>query len=660
MNPNPKPRAHPLSSRSRSAIATAALAAIAGWPVSSPAEQTVQTVVVTASRHRMLAVDAPASVSVVTRSDIEARGADNVLEAVRLESGLSLQGRAVGGRQVLGQRGLDARHTLLLLDGLRTTASDGVVGASDFQYDGLSSLAIERIEVVRGPLSVLYGSEALGGVINVITRQPGDRWRVDALVEGSWADGQRGGDGWRAGAGADGPLGGGFAVRAGIATRSLQPLALPADARLSELEGRDKRDGWLGLVWRGEDQQLRLEHREGEETRESGARERGGARRYHLSFNDIDRQTDSLVWEADRFVWPGAAEPLQTQLRAYRTRLAVSNRRTAGVSTNPAQVLTDEVVDGQVRGAFGAHALLVGFEARTEALADPGLPDGRSDVGHHALFLQDEWTANRQVTVTTGIRHDRHGQFGDQWSPRVYAVWRATEGWTAKGGYSHGFKAPNLKQTVPGPRAEGPNIVIGNPDLEPEVADSIEAGLGFANPERQVQAVAFAQRVRDLIELRLVTPGATPGTGTYVYANLARARLQGLELNWAERLTRWLSLRTAVSALNARDGNGQRLERRPRVTGSVRLDAQHGPWRLGWSGEYVGEQWLPSPTVGAPARPVSGFTLQGAHLTRSMPGGWDLTLGVRNLGNVRLGDRSPLFTQVEPPRTWRLALLGHW
>ena len=72
-----------------------------------------------------------------------------------------------------------------------------------------------------------------------------------------------------------------------------------------------------------------------------------------------------------------------------------------------------------------------------------------------------------------GLRHDRNELYGDEWSPRVYGVWQASPAWTVKGGYSHGFKAPNLKQIVPGQRAEGPNTFIGNPDLQPERSDGI-------------------------------------------------------------------------------------------------------------------------------------------------------------------------------------------
>ena len=93
-----------------------------------------------------------------------------MLDALRGESGVTLQGRTIGGRKVLSLRGMDSRHTLFLVDGKRIGASDGVIGHSDFQYDWIAVEDIERIEVVRGPMSVLYGSEALGGVVHMNTK----------------------------------------------------------------------------------------------------------------------------------------------------------------------------------------------------------------------------------------------------------------------------------------------------------------------------------------------------------------------------------------------------------------------------------------------------------------------------------------------------------
>jgi outer membrane receptor for ferrienterochelin and colicins len=615
-----------------------------------------QTIVITATRYAMLSTDAPAALSVVTRRDIEARGASNVLEAIRSEVGVSLQGRAVGGRKVLSLRGMDSRHALFLVDGKRVGASDGVIGASDFQYDWIAVDDIERIEVVRGPMSVLYGSEAMGGVVNVITRQPGPGWRAGATAEVSDADGGRGGGGWRLGARADGPLGGGFYGRAGFAASSVEAVISPVDTRVSELEGRDKHDAWLGVSWLGlVGHRFEIEHREGREDREGNARERGGRRRYHVTFNDIERSMTALNWEAQ---WGAQTE---TQLRTYRASIDVANRRTEGVTVNVPQKVQEQVLEGQVRRPIGAHALTAGFEARNESLDDPGLPGGRGLLRHRSLFVQDEWSVAAPLTLTLGLRHDEHAPYGREWSPRAYAVWRVGGPWTVKGGASRGFKVPNLKQVVPGARPEGPNTFIGNPDLDPEHSKAVEFGVGWSVGAQQAQLLLFEQRVDDLIEIRLVAPGPTPGIGTFTYGNLAKATLRGVETGFVQPLGAGFTGALSYTYLDAKNGNtGARLERRPRHSATARVDWQHAAWRAGVTVEHAADQLLPATPPGTGLVAVPDLTSVDAHVTVGVAIGLELSFGVRNLTNLSLAEKSPLFTQVEAPRTWRMTLRGRW
>jgi outer membrane receptor for ferrienterochelin and colicins len=618
-----------------------------------------QTIVVTATRHAMVALDAPAAMSVVTREEIAARGADDVLDALRGEAGVSLQGRSIGGRKVISLRGMDSKHTLFLVDGRRVGASDGVIGHSDFQYDWIAVEDIERIEVVRGPLSVLYGSEAMAGVVHIVTRQAGDRWRGSARVEGSVADGDRGGDGHRVAARVDGPLAAGWGLRAGAATSRRGAVASPDDPRISELEGHEKTDAWIGLDWRpGDDHRIDLEHRAGDETRRADARERSGKRRYHVTENDIQRRLSSIGWEAD---WStGALAGTATQLRAYESELDAVNKRTEGVAVNPPQRIGERVLEGQARRDFGAHALTAGFEARNESLRDPGLPGGRSIARHRAVYLQDEVRVARAVDLTLGLRHDDHHLYGGEWSPRVYAVWRAAPGLTVKGGVSHGFKAPNLKQIVPGARREGPNLFLGNPELTPETSDGAELGLSWAAGGRELQLMAFQQRVRDLIEVVLVTPGPVPGTGTFTYDNIARATLRGVELSYAQPLGAGFSTQVGWTYLDATDGDGERLLKRPRHAVGARLDWSQGPWTAGLRLDHSAGEWLPAPVATQAPQRGPELTRVGAHLSRQLGGRLTLTLGVDNLTDLRPADESPLITHAEPPRTWRLALVGRW
>ncbi|MBL8352920.1 MAG: TonB-dependent receptor [Burkholderiaceae bacterium] len=624
-----------------------------------------QTVVVSATRHAISEVDAPASISVVTPQDIADRGADNVFEALRGEPGITAIGRTISGRRNVSIRGMEGRHTLYLVDGMRLGNTDGVVGHSDFQYDWVPVQDIARIELVRGPMSVLYGSEALGGVVNVITRVPGDRWSLRAMAEGSWTDMRNGsdpgGDGWRVALSADGPLGEHFRLGASLAATRRQVVAGSVDPRLSDLEGRDKQDASLRLVWLpAPGHQVALETRLGQEDRWAGVRERSGKRRYHQSMHDLERSHSALGWSAD-WAGPWRASSL---LRAYNSRIDVENSRTAGVAPLRPQSLRDDVVEGQgTLAPLAGQFYTAGFELRDEQLQNEALPGGQGGVGHRALFGQAELDLAPGLALTLGVRHDHHEQFGDEFSPRAYAVWKPAPGWVVKGGYGHGFKAPTLKQITPGyVEDEGPYTYFSNPALVPETNDEVEFGAGWDSAALGLQAMLFHNRVDRLIVPRLF--GTAAGRGQYVFENIDQAVLKGVELE-----SRWVPpagwgagwiVGLNYTYLDARDGSGQRLEKRPRHTLAFSVDWAGGPWRAGLRLEHQADQLIAAAVLGQPMQPLPDLTRLSVQLAFNLARGLDLSFGVENLGNLQLAEKSPLFTWAEPPRTWRAALRGEW
>lgn len=617
-----------------------------------------QVIVVSATRHAMALVDAPASIEVVTPEQIHQRGADNLFDAIRGNTGISTQGRTISGRKAINLRGMDSRHTLVLVDGKRIGASDGVIGHSDFQYDWIAADDIDRIEVIRGPMSVLYGAEALGGVVNVITRAPGtQRWRVGAQLEGSWADDGRGGDGQRAALQADGPLAAGVQLAVSAAESRRQAVAGTADTRVSDLEGRHKRDAALRLHWQpAAGHEVVAEHRVGDELRWAVARERSGAKRYYSSDSSLDRTHSSLGW-----TWAGGgALDLRTQLRAYRSTLDTDNLRNNGVASLRPQSLDDRVAEGQVSLTPAAgHTGTGGFEVRREVLHNVGLPGGSGRAEHQALYLQHEAELARALTLTAGLRWDHHSRFGHEWSPRAYLVWQAAPGWTVKGGVGTGFKAPTLKQISPDYREdEGPYTYVGNAALRPETNQALELGGGWSGAAAGVQLMAFRNDVKDLIVSRLI--GVQAGRQTYVFENTERGRLQGLEANASWRVGAGFTVGGSWQGLSARDDHGQRLEKRPRQLWSARLDWAAGALRAGVRVDRQHDQLLAPLVVGQALQAVPDVTLVSAHAGIGLGHGLDLSLGVNNATNVNLAAKSPLFIYAEAPRTWRLALRGRW
>lgn len=616
-----------------------------------------QTVVVSATRHAMALVDAPASITVVTPQQIDERGADNLFEALRGELGVSLIGRTISGRRNISLRGMDGRHTLFLVDGKRIGNSDGVIGHSDFQYDWVAVEDIERIEIIRGPMSVLYGAEALGGVVNIITRATGTQWSGRAIAEGSKADGGLGGGGHRAGVSVGGPLGEAWRLAVSADDSRRQEIVSPLDSRIGDIEGRHKNDGSARLTWLpAAGHQVELEHREGDEQRWAGMKERSGQRRFFRSLTDIDRSHDSLAWSAD---WGGAASARST-LRAYGSHVGMGNLRSNGVAALRPNILDDHVVDGQFSAEPARGRLFTaGFEWREERLENIGLPASESQARHRALYGQGEFELGRTLSLTAGLRHDHHSRFGDEWSPRVYAVWRPAGAWVLKGGYGHGFKAPTLKQISPDyVEDEGPYTYFGNPTLRPERNDSVELGVGWDTAALGAQATLFSNRVTDLIVPVLF--GSKAGRAQYRFQNIDRARLQGLELGSRAALPQGFSLEANYTFLDATDGAGQRLEKRPRHVLGLQLAWQQGPWRASLRAEHHGDQLIAPTVVGQPMQALPDLTRLSAQVTRQLGRNSEAIFGVDNLAQLRLADESPLFTWAEAPRTWRLMWRGRW
>ncbi len=205
-------------------------------------ETTLKDTVVTATLTEHDTRTAPASVSVVTREELETRNAADLLDAVRGTPGITLSPRSVGGRKTLALRGLEGKHTLTLIDGRRISPSDDIVGHSDYQYGWVGIEQIERIEVVRGPMSALYGSEAIGGVINIITRQAQQEWHGGVTLRGEVGDGDTG-NGHRMAARASGPLAEGLSLAVSVEEVRRESTPWEQDKRVSEVEGQDRQTG---------------------------------------------------------------------------------------------------------------------------------------------------------------------------------------------------------------------------------------------------------------------------------------------------------------------------------------------------------------------------------------------------------------------------------
>ena len=581
---------------------------------------------------------APASVSVIDRLELEKLNPQNLLDAVRTVPGITLSPRQVGGRKTLSLRGMEGRHVLTMVDSRRIVATDDVIGHSDYQYGWLPMAAVERIEVIRGPMSTLYGSEALGGVINLITRQPGNHWEGDVSLRSAMTGDN---DGRRQGSGSvyvTGPVGERVDLRLSAFSGYTPAVANRSDRRYSEIEGNRSHAGTLGArIGVGERQTIEFNHFQGLEQRFYDDVNRAGVA--FANSYDIQRRQTDLAWRTEFDAWHG-------QLRAYRGHTSIRNQRSNGVQPTRPQELQDDVIDAHSVFERNTQTWTTGGEIRREALWNDGLDAGYDDALHKALFAQNELRIGSALQLTAGLRYDHHEFFSTEFSPRIYLVWEATPTLVVKGGYGHAFKAPTLKQISPNyVGAEGPHTFMGNADIRPETLDSFELGASWQPAGAlELQATVFRSRVEDLITYRLLRSQGP--RHFYQYDNVDAARIDGIETSIGWRISDAWSWQTSLTALDTEDRRtGKRLEYRPRTSMNSQLDwTGPGGWSLRIGVQRTGEQY-------SAAGELPAYALWNLRLGKSIGTHAELALAVENLGNLNLAKESPLFGFAERART---------
>jgi vitamin B12 transporter len=529
------------------------------------------------------------SVTVIGPEEIARRQLRTLGQALAGVPGVRLVPLGGAGQQTSAFiRGASSGHTLVLIDGVRANDPSSPTGAFDFA--GVSLDNVERIEVVRGPLSTLYGSDAIGGVVQIVSRRAGAGARAAARVEGGSDDAGRltlegsgasaafdaslsaslyrtSGDSvtparLRAGASAerDAYRDGTLAARLGLAAADHLDLAFTG--RWSETETELDPGA-------GEDPDARIEQRQGFLRGEARAELLGG------------RWESLLAVDHARYDRRNRNDPRD----AFDTRERAHYRgeRTAVRWQNDLLLARDHVLTA------GAEAQRERADNRTAADLG-GFPlSTRTDAeaGTRALFLQDALDIGATTQGTLGVRLDDHEDFGAEATWRVAAAHTFEAlGTRLSATVGTGFKAPTLDQLY-GVTASGFGVFRGNPDLEPERSRGWEAGFEqpAAGGRASLGATYFASRVEDLIALALLPNGDS------TLENRDQARLSGVEVNLGLRPTGALALSLGYTYTDARDQDQERLLRRPRhqlvVTADWEISDRAG---LSVQGRYV-DDW---------------------------------------------------------------------
>ncbi len=571
------------------------LAALLLLPCDLRAQEPVvlEDIVVTATRSPEPADRVPSPTTVLDGAELRRRGVRLVADALReVPSVLVVPTGSWGGVTSLFLRGGESDYVKVLVDGVPLNSPGGHVDLAALTLDN-----VERVEVVRGPASVLYGSDAVSGVVQLFTRGGGGRARGGAaLTAGSH-------DSWAAelwGSAGDARLGGSLA-----ATRSrtdgtydfnsgFENTVLSARLRAAPGPGTDVS---VSARWGDHTAHFPTDFTGAPVDRNQRTFERrltlgveAGQRlsrlvegRLSLSLLDADGgSADDPDGAADTAGYAFASRRSRdVTRRAADARLLLRPRPGMALTAGLALERESEAQAGWSVSNFGGGAF-------TEA--DTPFDRSRTTRGWYAQALAEPV---RAVSLTAGARVDDSDAFGAFATWRAGAVVRAAPATRVRGSAGTAFKAPSLAETW----ADSP-FEVGNPALEPERTRSWELGVAqeLLGGELTLEATWFDQRFRDLIQYQAAEPGEP------TYFNLGGATARGLEAGGRLRLGRrarigvawtWLDTEVTESGTGATSAfaPGEALLRRPANSGSVSVDLAVSPAvRLGARVSLAGER----------------------------------------------------------------------
>jgi vitamin B12 transporter len=524
------------------------MGASAAWAQSpaAPADSTdLSAVVVTANRLSAERIDVASSITLITADDIATKQAATLPDVLKDAPGLNLvRSGGPGGQASVFLRGTNSNHVKVLVDGIDVSDPSAPTGAFDFGQTLTSDIA--RVEVLRGPQSGLYGSDAIGGVINVVTRQGDGPARFTAGLEGGSFDtfDQTGGVSGQAGAlhyAADVAH-----VHVGATPVTPSDLLAPGERRID-----DRYDNFTASTKLGWDvtQDFDL----------------GLVARYvntGLKFTGDDFETG----------FPDAAQS-ETDTRQYATRgfahlaafggrfdqtlgLAYSSIATTEASPdNPTSYFSGDRVKADWQGAVklaAGETLVLGAEHQRDGIRQPVSASSTIDSGYAELVSNPIKALNASLSA----RYDANSGFGGQVTWRFAPTWFiAATGTKLQASVGTGFKAPTLSERFQDFPAFG---FFGNPDLKPETSTGYDVGFEQVLLERRLQfgATWYHNAIRNLID---------NNASFTSYANVGRAHTQGVESFIALRPVQTVSLRLDYTYTEAQDDIlGQELLRRPR------------------------------------------------------------------------------------------------
>ncbi|WP_293729033.1 TonB-dependent siderophore receptor [uncultured Phascolarctobacterium sp.] len=576
--------------------------------------------VVTATRTKLEAKEVPVAAEVITEQKIKDLGAYNVRDALRIAANIDVQEAGMTGNQVM-VRGMESKHTLVLIDGRRMAGENTGSTMNVYELNRINLADIERIEVIRGNGSALYGSDAMGGVINIITKKATKprasiethAGSKDNGVNFSYASGREGNLSFKASGGLE---------KVRKINDSYFSKKYKGDVTGTNMNGI-RRFLNLGFDYSlGQDKGLALDMNFMKEQFVSDGYTPTIGSSYHnyknnrsdyaLTYYGKDAKNDynvrayynTLKKIGDSFT---NGTVVDFDLNNYDTFVIETknsykadehNTFTYGVEYN------DMTMNGTLLGGAGDSKSTATYL---------GINKDRSekDSQTYAAYLQDEWKVNDKLLIIPAVRVDHHDSFGTHASPKIGATYDMSNNSRVKVNYGKGYRAPTLFELYSEMKKTGmaPGMtvqVLGNSDLDPEESTNFDISLEGEQGKVTGKVTYFHNDIKNLIDSGAYTYKYDPLIGMIIesqYENIEEAQIKGVEAEAGYHFDDKWGVKVTYNYLDAQNKTtNMRLNNRARQSGTVQLtytDGKELPLTATlWSQWYIDYLYRTSETVG--------------------------------------------------------------
>ncbi len=571
------------------------------------AKTELEPVIVTASKTENSLKDISASAEIITADQIKQKGAVRLRDILKFSTGMFNT-----APDKISIRGLSGRHTLILIDGKRLT---GEVGGG-LEIDRIDISDIDRIEIIKGSGSALYGTDALGGIINVITKKS-DKFSTTITPQyGAFS-----GDGEQKSI----TLSSNIPINDKLTTK-INGSIRDFDRLNDEAKNSIQKDGRVSTIGFGINYELTDQDELGFDADYMQDEGDDFTNNSMIKYNDDnERQNYSLFWDRQN---DNYNSKLRLYTSLYDKQFEVSNTAKNKLMKFIKAERETSVVEAQVNFLISnAHLLTVGGEFRKESFEGnilntghntnsgvyKGLPfqNSKIEIDYYAVFIQDQWQINEKLSLIGSLRYDDSDKFEDDFSPKVgltYAILENADiGLRFKTNYSHGFKTPTPADLYMENVNHSKGVaVVGNPDATSEKSKTFDIALEGEYQNLFSKVSYFHTDVEDLIE-QVFTGRVNPDTQYKIFSfeNLSKATMDGVELETAYQINKDASISVNYTFLDAEGDiaygpppkklfKTMQLENRPKHLANIKTHYIYRPWdmRINLWGEYVGKMLL--------------------------------------------------------------------